>query len=182
MNALSERPPAPRPNAGGANANALSATAAAMPAAAPFPMGAPGAAQQPPQQQAPAPNHAQTVGTLLHLHAFAEMYRSLLAAPQLGRASLKSQVIDGVSKLVSQRYINTGQAVSLLSGFPDDPQDQRKWVQQHLARDRQAELMLLAHHAAGSTEGVGYDQTPPANRADDHLDMMSGMHAMYGGR
>lgn len=179
MNALDMGgpPPAPQPdpnNPNQVNGGAMGGMGNAFPQS--------GAPQGGPVQQRPAPSHAQTVATLLHLHAFEQMYRGLAAMPELGKNNIRPKIIDGVVNLVSERFISAGQAAQLMGGVPDDPPEQKKWVMQHFAKDRAAEAILLAHHAQGSPEGIGYDETPMAGRPDDHLGAMGGMMTMYGQR
>jgi hypothetical protein len=153
----SESPPPPNPNAG----NALQQ----------------GAPQQP--QQAPAPpTHEQTVAALRHFDAIKGELSVLLNNPSLGKSDLKSGIIDGVTKLVSERIISPAQAVIQLSQVPTDPIQQRKFLQQQMAQTVQAELTIIAHHAQGYA-GQGPMPTPSA---DDHMDHMAALQSNYGGK
>lgn len=150
-------PPAPNPDAG----NAMQ-----------------GAPQQP-QQQAPAPpTHDQTVAALRHFDAIKDELSVILNNPSLGKSDVKSQVIDGVMKLVSERFMTPAQAVIQLSQVPTDPIQQRKWAQTQMAQTVQAERSILAHHAQGFA-GHGPMPTPSA---DGHMDAMSALHSNYGGK
>jgi hypothetical protein len=149
-------PPAPNPDAG----NALQQ----------------GAPQQP--QQAPAPpDHAQTVAALRHFDAVKAELTTILKNPSLGKSSVKSQVIDGVTSLVSQRIISPAQAVIQLSQVPEDPIKQRQFIQQQMAQTVQAERTIIAHHGAGFAGG-GPEPTPSA---DGHMDAMTALHSNYQG-
>ena len=131
-----------------------------------------------PQQQAPAPTHAQTVAALRHFDAIKNELTTLMKIPNIGKTDIKSQVIDGMSKLVSERMIPATQAVIQLSQLPTDPAMQRKWVQTLLAQAAQAEQNILAHHAQGFA-GQGPEPTPSR---DDHMDHMAALQSQYGGR
>lgn len=152
-------PPAPNPDAG----NALQSG-----------QGQP----QQPQQAAPAPTHEQTVAALRHFDAIKEELTILLKNPALGKTSVKSQIIDGVSSLVSKRIISPAIAVMQLSKVPENPLEQRKLIQQQMEQTIQAERSILAHHAIGFAGG-GPEPTPSA---DGHMDTMAALNAKYGGQ
>jgi hypothetical protein len=136
-----------------------------------------GAPQQP--QQAPAPpDHAQTVAALRHFDAIKGELSVLLENPSLGKSDMKSAVIDGVTKLVSERIISPAQAVIQLSQVPTDPIQQRKWLQAQMIQTVQAERAIIAHHAMGFA-GHGPELTPSA---DSHMDTMAALQNNYGGR
>jgi hypothetical protein len=134
----------------------------------------------PQQQQAapPPPTHAQTVAALRHFDAVKGELETLLKNPALGKSDVKSQVIDGVTKLVSERILSPAQAVIQLSQVPTDPIAQRKFIQQQMMQTVQAEHAIIAHHAAGFA-GQGPEPTPSS---DDHMDSMQALHANYGGQ
>ena len=134
-----------------------------------------GAPQQ--QQQAPPspPDHIQTVSAMRHFDAIRDELSILLKNPSLGKSSIKPAVIDGVTSLVSQRIISPAQAVIQLSQVPEDPIQQRKFLQQQMMQTVQAEHTIIAHHATGFAGG-GPEPTPSA---DNHMDTMAGLHTQY---
>jgi hypothetical protein len=131
--------------------------------------------QQAPQaagpQGVPAPTHAQTVAALRHFHAVMNELRSIATSPDLGKASVKSSIIDGTTKLVSERMMSPGQAVEMLASVPDKPRDQKMWVAQHLQNAMLARAAVVMHHA------VAFAGTPPqqAPSADNHQQDLSAM-------
>jgi hypothetical protein len=131
--------------------------------------------QQAPQaagpQGVPAPTHAQTVAALRHFHAVMGELRGLATNPDLGKANVKSSIIDGTTKLVSQRMMSPGQAVEMLASVPDKPYQQKMWVAQHLQNAMLARAAVLMHHA------VAFAGTPPqqAPSADSHQQDLSAM-------
>lgn len=154
-------PPAPNPDA----SNALQ-------------QGAPQQQPQPQQQQAPAPTHEQTVAALRHFDAIKAELTALLNNPALGKSDIKSQIIDGVTRLVSERIISPANAVIQLSQVPEDPIQQRKALTQQMVQTVQAERAVLAHHATAFA-GRGPMPTPSA---DNHMDSMAALHSQYGGK
>lgn len=156
-------PPVPNPDA---QPGALQGTPGPMPAGAP-PAGAP--MQVPPQM--PAPTHAQTVAALRHFAAIGKQLEIALKDPDLGKADIKSKVIDGMTTLVGSRMISPGQAVSQLSTFPERPFEQKQWLMDHMNQITQARDHILGHHGVAFAGG-GPEAAPSA---DSHMDDVSGM-------
>lgn len=138
-----------------------------------------GAPQQNKITQMPAPDHAQTVAALRHFHAIGQELETLLKNPSLGRADIKSDFIDGVTKLVAGRFITPAQAVMQLADVPADAIAQRKWVMQHYQQNEQAANSVLDHHRISH---AGKKDMPAGNPDNHGQDMTSLMQAHYGGR
>lgn len=166
-NALSSSPNPPQPEqVPDAGMNALQA--------------APAAGAAPTQAPPPAPSHAQTVAALRHFHAIQSELDAILKNPDLGKSSVKSQIIDGTTKLVSQRILSPAEAVSQLAKVPDDPQSQRKWVQTMLTQTYQANEAVLAHRQNAVASGVAPPEQPGSDyHPDDHGSHMAGLGAHY---
>lgn len=125
---------------------------------------------------APAPTHAQTVAALRHFSALEQQLEKALVEPDLGKADLKSKVIDGMTTLVANRIISPAEAVSQLATFPQRPFDQKKWIENHVAQIDQARDAILDHHrqafaGANEDEVAGGPQPSP----DDHMATMAGL-------
>lgn len=143
-----------------------------------------GAAPGTPPQAMPAPpSHAQTVAALRHFDAIKNELSVLLKDPALGRSDLKDSIIDGVTKLVSERIISAPQAVIQLGQVPADPLLQRKWLQNMMAQTLQAENAIVEHHRntnLGSgdwaTESKMHESNP-----DSHMDTIKGLVSNYAG-
>lgn|ERR1035437_902692 len=133
--------------------------------------------QQGAQQAPPAPTHAQTVAALRHFTALKQELTVLLKNPDLGKADMKSAIIDGVTKLVADRIVPPAAAVQKLAMVPDTPFQQKKWIEQDYAQVMKAENMVLAHHAAAF---AGQGPQPPAD-PDDHMGTIKNlMQSHYG--
>lgn len=165
LNSTGGPPPAPNPDAGSGNA---------------LQQGAP----QQPQQQAPAsPTHAQTVAALRHFDAVKGELRTLLSNPSLGKSDLKSQIIDGTTKLVSERMMSPADAVMQLSKVPTDPLEQRKWLQGLMMQTTQAEAAIVDHHRntnLGSGDWATESQRHNTN-PDNHMQDIAALTANYQG-
>jgi hypothetical protein len=142
---------------------------------------------QPPQgtpqpQAQPAPTHVQTVAALQHFHAIQQELETLAKNPDLGKASVKSAIIDGTAKLVSQRIISPAEAVSQLSKVPEKPLEQKQWLEAMLMQTFQASSAVLAHRQSAVASGAAPPETPDAAySADDHMSHMGGVAAHYNG-
>lgn len=170
-------PPAPNPQPQdpmqGAPVNALA------PGSGPQQGAPPQQQQQQQPQQPPAPSHAQTVATLRHLHAISQELEALASDPDLGKADIKSKVIDGATKLVGMRILSPSQAVAELGEFPTQPFQQKQWVAKQLSQAQQGMNFVLDHHRAAH---AGIKDMPQGNPDDHMADMNSMMQSHYAGR
>lgn len=141
----------------------------------------------PQQQQAPqAPpvlSHQQAVAALRHFGAIDKELKTLLKDPDLGKADLKSAIIDGTTKLVADRIIAPGTAVAMLATVPEKPFDQKKWVEQHYQQNSVAQVAVLDHHRAGGpgTGDWAIEGQAQAPDPDEHMKHMQGVMAAYKG-
>src|ERR1700732_471362 len=110
-----ETPPAPDSSMG----NALMSGGPSMPQGA-APQAPPGAPQQPGQATPPPPTHEQTVAALRHFDAVKRELEIILTDPALGKTSVKTKIIDGVTRLVATRFLKSAQAVDELAEVPSD--------------------------------------------------------------
>lgn len=138
------------------------------------PQGAPAPAQAP----TPPPTHQQTVAALQHFDAIESELTALLRDPDIGKADMKSKIIDGTTKLVANRIITPSDAVGQLGSVPKSPFDQKKWLETHYQQTVMAADAVLQHHGAGFG-GQNVDSSAPD--PDSHTDMMSGLVGQYRG-
>jgi hypothetical protein len=139
---------------------------------------------QPQQQQqaAPAPTHVQTVAALAHFHAIQQELEHLAKNPDLGKASIKSAIIDGTAKLVSKRVISPAEAVMQLSKVPEKPIEQKQWLQAMLMQTFQATSAVLSHRQGAVASGTAPPEAPDAAYSeDDHMSHVGGLMAHYSG-
>lgn len=181
-NALSSGglPPPPMPAAQSEvqPANPLAVADGGAPAAA----GGEGAAAMPAPR--PAPTHKQTVAALRHLHAVSRELQTLLRNPDLGKASIKSSIIDGATKLVADGILSPAQAVMQLGSVPEKPFEQKQWLENLFRQNMGAEVAILDHHREAH-QGSGdwaVESGLHDDRFDDHAATIDGMmSAHYGG-
>jgi hypothetical protein len=134
------------------------------------------------QAPIPAPSHAQTVAALRHFHAIQVQLDALLKNPDLGKTSVKPAIIDGTTKLVSERILSPAEAVQQLSNVPEDPQSQRKWVQTMMMQTYQANEAVLAHRQNAVVSGTAPQEAPGSDYdPDDHGNHMAALATHYSG-
>ena len=153
-------PPAPPSMPNGSNADTMQPQA---------PQGA---------QPQPAPTHQQTVAALRHFNAILGELRGLLENPDLGKANLKSSIIDGTSKLVAQRIMSPADAVTQLATVPERPFEQKQWAENHYSQIVQAQAAVLDHHRTQALGTGNYELESMLHddgNADDHMNTMRGM-------
>ena len=165
--------------------NALSSSAgtpeapAPQPSMAQPPQGGPQAAGPAPGQQMAAPSHQQTAAALLHFDAIEQELKGLLADPDMGKADLKSKIIDGATKLVAKGILTPAAAVTQLGSVPEKPFDQKKWVEQNLIQVVSAANAVLQHHG-DAFAGQQLDNTS-ANPNENHISTIAGLAGQYKG-
>jgi hypothetical protein len=130
----------------------------------------------------PAPTHSQTVAALRHFAAVNGVLEGLLKNPDLGKANIQPQIIDAVTKLVGDRFMNATEAVQQLSAVPEKPFDQRTYLARLYQQNLMAEINVLEHHRQSfvGTGDYGTESTLHDNTSDRHLDTMSGLTQHYG--
>lgn len=151
--------------------NAMQGPAAA---AQPSQGGAPG--QQPP----PPPSHQQTAAALKQFDALEQELTGLLSDPDLGKADMKSKIIDGATKLVAMGILTPAAAVTQLGSVPDKPFDQKAWLEQHLMQVVGAANGVLAHHGQAFAGQEPDNMTSPT--MDGHIDTIGGLAGQYRGQ
>lgn len=132
----------------------------------------------------PAPSHGEAVAALRHFQAMGRAIFSLLKNPNLGKADIKSDMIDATTKLVAQRIMPARQAVTLMGQLPDNPFQQKQWIKQLFSQNMLAQIAVLDHHRKNN-QGSGdlaQESMQHVDNSDQHVDVMNGMmQSHYGG-
>jgi len=177
---VAQQPSAQQPqqegSAGGADMASLSSLVQRAPGA---PAGG-GPAAQP-----PAPDHAQTVAAITHLGEFQRRFRALQAIPDIGKASIRGEVIDMMADVMGDGLVTLPQVMSQLKTFPSDPLAQKQWVDKHYQNTAQALQTILAQHAQAFPR-TGLEPVPPMTGkggvAQNHATMMGALVDHYKSR
>jgi hypothetical protein len=131
----------------------------------------------------PAPTHEHAVATLRHFDAISHELLPILQNKNLGKSSVKSQIIDAATKLVGRRIMTPAQAVEQLGSVPNDPQLQRKWVENHYSQAVRGQDAILDHHrqAFPGSGDWGIESQMQGGSPDDHMATMSAVLGHYQG-
>lgn len=178
-NALSQglsTPPAPNPQPDDQNSAQTGAPLSGVPSAS---AGSQAAPQQPPAQ--PAPTHAQTVAAMRHFDAIKAELKKVLANPDCGKTDMRSQIIDGNTRLVAEGIFRPTDAIGVLASVPDKPFDQKKWLEQHLMQSEQAEEAIFDQHVQAFGGNPGAPGAQPGDPDASHPDTMVGLMNHYQG-
>jgi hypothetical protein len=135
-------------------------------------------AQQQQQQQQPAPTHAQTVAAI---HRFGEIKSALqpvLSDPNLGKSNIRPKLLDAASKLLGAKVLSLPEIMNKIKGLPDDPIQQKNFVEGIIDTANKAEAAVLQHHLNAPPEPDGTDPWSRDNQ-QQHID---GLMKHYGGR
>jgi hypothetical protein len=130
----------------------------------------PGAAMQSGAQGQPAPNAQMTNAVLRHMRIFAQAYDDLLKLDDIGKTDIKGPFVKTMARLLGDNMMSLPQTLQLMKSFPDNPLQQRQWVQQHYAQDRQMSLAIMMHHAQSFPD---LDNEPPLKSGYDHQAAMA---------
>lgn len=144
--------------------------------------GVPQGAVGPPQgQPAPtlAPSHAQTVAGLHHFQAIENQLRLIMQNPKFGKDDIKSDVLDGLVRLIGSQDMKPTEAVETIKDFPVAPGLQRQWVEQKFMQVNQAREMMLMHRQASAMQEDPTAQPGTAWSPDSHGDHMAGLLGHY---
>ena len=137
----------------------------------------PGAAMEPGADGRPAPNFQMTIAALKHMRMFANEWEKLLKIDDIGKVDIKGEFIKGMATLMGERIVTLPQTLQMMKGFPDNPLQQRQWVQEHYARDRAAKAMIMQQHARAFP--IPDHSQPGLKNGYDHAGMMTDLVQHY---
>ena len=126
----------------------------------------------PPQVQM---TRAQLIAGLHHLGSFTKEFSPLLQSPKLGKGNIRPQIFERAAALMAAGIFTGPEIINGVKDLPDDPIDQKKWLQTKLANAQMAEQKLVQDYIAqGPSEDAGPDYS-----ADSHREHMTGLMGNY---
>ena len=142
---------------------------------------------QPQQQQNPlggltqaAPQmkmtKAQLIAGLHHLSAFQKQFSPLLKNPITGKSNIRPKIFDAAATLIGEQIFSVPEVINGIKDLPDDPVDQKKWLELKLSNAAQAEQKLISDYIA---QGPGQEDQGPEWSKDTHKDHMAGLLGNY---
>lgn len=129
------------------------------------------------QQQQPAPTHAQTVAAM---HRFGEIKSALkpvISDPNLGKSNIRPKLLDAASDLLGSKVLSLPEIMNAIKGLPDDPLQQKKFVESIYGNASKAQLAILQQHRGASLQGEPDEWSP-----ETHNDNIASLMQQYGGQ
>lgn len=117
----------------------------------------------------------QLIAGLHHLQSFSREFAPLLKNPKLGKANIRPKIFDAAATLIGAGIFTVPEVINGIKDLPDDPVDQKKWLEVKLINAQQAEQKLIADYIA---QGPGQDEGPDWSM-DNHKDHVTGLLGSY---
>lgn len=130
-------------------------------------------AQQPPTQM----NKAQLIAGLHHLEAFQKQFAPLMNSPDTGTKNIRPKIFDASSVLIGQGIFTVPEVMNGIKDLPEDPLDQKKWLQQKLQGTMLAEKKLIHDYIAQGPQAQ--EPQGPEWSEDSHKEHMAGLMGNY---
>lgn len=118
---------------------------------------------------------AQLIAGLHHLNSFKSEFAPLLQSPKLGKGNIRPAIFDKAATLIGSGIFTVPEVINGVKDLPDDPIDQKKWLETKLNNATLAEQKLVQDYIG---QGPGGDQGPEYT-ADTHRDHMTGLMGNY---
>lgn len=129
------------------------------------------------QQQAPPPppTRAQTVAAVHHFGQIKQAMTPIMADPNLGKSNIRPKVMDSFSKLLMSKVLSLPEIMKAVKSLPEDPVEQKKFVDKIYQDNDKAQQMVLQQHA----------MSPQPDQADEwsqdgHANHMASLMKNYG--
>lgn len=135
--------------------------------------------QQQPQQ--PAPTRAQTIAAVHQFGQIKQAMVPILDDPNLGMKNIRPKLLDSFSKLLASKTLTLPEIMKAVKALPDDPVQQKQFVEKIYTDNDKAQMMVLGHHAMGPQQPQGSPE-PEAWSQDNHANQMAGLVQQYGGQ
>jgi len=134
-------------------------------------------AQASPQQQ--NITKQQVIAGLHHLNAFTKQFAPLLSNPATGKTNIRPKIFDASATLIGAGIFTVPEVINGIKDLPDDPVEQKKWLEMKLANTAMAEKKLISDYIA---QGPGPEQDGQPWSTDNHKEHMTGLMGNYRAR
>lgn len=118
----------------------------------------------------------QLMAGLHHLGAFQKQFSPLLKSPVLGKGNIRPKIFDAAAVLIGNGIFTVPEVINGIKDLPDDPVDQKKWLETKLLNTQQAEQKLISDYIG---QGPGQDSVGPEYSPDSHREHMTGLMGNY---
>lgn len=129
-----------------------------------------------PQQRQGAITKQQVIAGLHHLGAFQKQFGPLLKNPGIGKTNIRPKIFDAAASLIAERTYTVPEVMNGIKDLPDEPLEQKKWLETKLANAAMAEKKLVADYIA---QGPGAEPDGPDWSLDSHRDHIGGLMGNY---
>ena len=137
---------------------------------------APGLSPQP----QPVPTRAQTTAAVQRFGAIQSAMRMVMEDPEFGKANVRPAIMDAASKLLGSKLLSLPEIMNSIKDIPDDPLEQKSFVQNIYNNAKMAEASVLDHHGAAVVSGKLPPDGGDAYDAGLHDQHMTGLLGQYG--
>ena len=129
----------------------------------------------------PAPQNTnitkqQLIAGLHHLNAFKTEFSPLLQNPKLGKGNIRPTIFERAATLIGSGIFTVPEVINGTKDLPDDPIEQKKWLETKLVNASLAEQKLIHDYIA---QGPGPEAQGPEWSMDNHKDHMTGLLGNY---
>lgn len=121
----------------------------------------------------PTPSAAQTTAAVHRFSAIQSAMRMVMEDPDFGKSNIRPVLLDEASKLLGSKLLSLPEVMNSIKDLPDDPIQQKTFVQNIFNSAQQAEASVLDHHGAAIASGKlpadGGESYDPGNH-ERHMD------------
>jgi hypothetical protein len=118
----------------------------------------------------------QLIAGLHHLSSFQKEFAPLLKSDEIGKTSIRPKIFDASAALIGQGIFSVPEVMNGIKDFPDDPADQKRWLQIKLGSVAQAEKKLVSDYIS---QGPGPEPDGPEWSLDNHKTHMTDLMRNY---
>ena len=117
----------------------------------------------------------QLIAGLHHLSSFANAMQPVLRSPDLGKSNIRPKLFDALAHLIGSQIFTVPEVMNGIKDLPNDPIQQKKWLEQKMMQVAQAEQKIVSDYVA---QGPGAEN-PVEWTQDTHRDHMTGLMGNY---
>jgi hypothetical protein len=135
--------------------------------------------QQPNAMQQPAPTAAQTTAAVHRFGAIQSAMRSVMEDKVFGTGNIRPKLLDAASKLLGTKILSLPEVMNSIKDIPDDPIQQKAFVQNLFNSAKQAEANVLDHYGAAIKAGLISADDENGYAEDSHGQHIDGLMKHY---
>lgn len=119
-----------------------------------------------------------------HLTVFEHKWAQLGRTDGIGKRNIRPEMVEMAADLMGDGYVTLPQSMSLLKSFPDDPLQQRQWVEQHRKNDERALITVMQQidQAAPFRPPEMIAKAANTGKADNHAKLIGDIAGRLSGK